>query len=130
MAKKILIADDNASARSALKDVLEYAGYEVICASDGQDCLNKVLLDKPDLLLLDILMPGMDGYAFLNAMQRLNSLAGGAARVSVIIITGKDSGADKTVKNINLLTNENIKGYFTKPYEMQELLAKIENVLK
>lgn len=130
MAKKILVADDNASVVSALKDVLEYAGYEVICASDGEECLNKVLLDKPDLLLLDILMPGMDGYAFLTALQKLQPKAGNAVRVPVIIATGKDSGADKTVKNISLLANENVKGYFTKPYDMQDLLVKIKNVLK
>jgi CheY-like chemotaxis protein len=129
MAKKILVADDNASFRNSLKEVLEHSGYEVICVSDGDECLKNVILDNPDLLLLDILMPGMDGYVLLSAFQRLNSLAGGEARMPVIIITGKDISADKTVKNISLMTYENVKAYFTKPYDIEELLAEIKKIL-
>lgn len=130
MAKKIMVADDNASVRNALKEVLEYAGYEVSCVSNGEECLKRVALDKPDLLLLDILMPGMDGYAFLNALYELRPVIGDAARVPVIITTGKDNSADKTLKNIGLITHENVKGYFTKPFNIQELLSKIQKVLE
>lgn len=129
MAKKILLAEDDEAARNTLKEILEYSGYEVSCASNGEECLKKVTLDKPDLLLLDILMPGMDGYAFLNALQKLQPTAGNAVRVPVIITTGKDTSAGKTVKNIGLLTYENVKGYFTKPFDIQELLEKIKKVL-
>lgn len=57
-------------------------------------------------------------------------MIGNAARVPVIITTGKDNNADKTVKNIGLITYENVKGYFTKPFNIQELLSKIQKVLE
>lgn len=124
MAKKILVADDDQSVAKTLKTILEYAGYEVSFASNGEECLKKVMLDKPDLLLLDIMMPRMDGYSFLVAIKELRALTGDAPDVAVMVITGKDSQINR-----DLMTHENIKDYLTKPFDLNELLAKIKKVL-
>ena len=73
------------------------------------------MLDNPDLLLLDISMPRMDGYSFLTTLKKHRALIGNVANMPVIVLTSKDTEANKSFENINLLTHENIKGYFAKP---------------
>ncbi len=124
MAKKILVADDDQSVTKTLKAALEYAGYEVDLALNGEECLKKILLNKPDLLILDVMMPRMDGYSFLVAIKELRVLTGNTPDVPVIVITGKDSDVSR-----DLMTHENIKEYLLKPFDLNELLAKIKNVL-
>src|SRR3990167_8682707 len=119
MAKKILVADDDQSVAKTLKAILEYTGYEVSFASNGEECLKKVMLDKPDLLLLDIMMPRMDGYSFLVAIKELRALTGDAPDVPVMVITGRDSEVSRS-----LMTHEDIKDYILKPFDFKELLIK------
>lgn len=129
MAKKILVADDDQAALKTLKEILEYAGYEVSFAYNGEECLKKIMLDKPDLLLLDIMMPRMDGFHFLTALKELQASTSDVSVVPVVVITGKDISPRGTFDNVNLMVHDNIKGYFTKPYNLNELLAKIKKVL-
>lgn len=129
MAKKILVVDDDGATVKTLSDILEHAGYEVSFASNGEECLKKVMVDSPDLLILDIMMPRMDGFRFLTTLKELQASIGNVSVVPVIVITGKDIDPSKTFDNVNLMVHENIKGYFTKPYDLNELLAKIKEVL-
>lgn len=125
MPGKILIADDDPAVVETLKAILERSDYDVDSASNGEECIKKILLDKPDLLLLDIMMPKMDGYSFLVAIKELKALTGSAPEMPVIVITGND-----TEINRSLVSHENIRGYLRKPFDIPELLDKIKKTLK
>lgn len=125
MSGKILIADDDPAVVETLKAILERSDYDVDSASNGEECIKKILLDKPDLLLLDIMMPKMDGYSFLVAIKELKALTGSAPEMPVIVITGND-----TEINRSLVSHENIRGYLRKPFDIPELLDKIKKTLK
>lgn len=124
MAGKILIADDDPAVVETLKAILERSDYDVDSASNGEECIKKILLHKPDLLLLDIMMPKMDGYSFLVAIKELKALTGSAPDMPVIVITGND-----TEINRSLVTHENIRDYLPKPFDIPELLNKIKKAL-
>lgn len=124
MARKILVADDDPSVSQTLKMALERNGYEVDTAANGEECLQKVLINKPDLLLLDIMMPRMDGFSFLVAIKELRALTGSAPQMPVMVITGKDNEINRS-----LMTHEDIKDYILKPFNLEELLSKVKNVL-
>ncbi len=125
MSGKILIADDDPAVVETLKAILERSGYNVDSASNGEECIKKILLDKPDLLLLDIMMPKMDGYSFLVAIKELKALTGSAPEMPVIMITANDTDINR-----NLVSHENIRGYLRKPFDIPELLDKIKKTLK
>lgn len=125
MPGKILIADDDPAVVETLKAILERSDYDVDSASNGEECIKKILLDKPDLLLLDIMMPKMDGYSFLVAIKELKALTGSAPEMPVIMITANDTDINR-----NLVSHENIRGYLRKPFDIPELLDKIKKTLK
>lgn len=125
MIKKILIADDDPAVSKTLKTALERSGYEADIAANGEECLQKVLINKPDLLLLDIMMPRMDGFSFLVAIKELRALTGSAPRMPVMVITGKDNEVNR-----GLMTHEDIKDYILKPFNLNELLSKIKKNLE
>lgn len=125
MAGKILIADDDPAVVETLKAILERSDYDVDSAANGEECIKKILLDRPDLLLLDIMMPKMDGYSFLVAIKELKALTGSAPEMPVIVITGNDTGINRS-----LVTHENIRDYILKPFDIPELLNKIKKALE
>ena len=120
MAKKILIIDDDSTTRRMLTHCLTAAQYAVTCASDGREGLTRICEEKPDLIILDVLMPQMDGYTFLRTLRRdeLNAV------IPVIVLTAKDRMQD-------LFGFEGIgkEDYLIKPYKPEELLAKINSKL-
>ena len=85
MTKTIMIVDDEPSIRTSLEGVLEDEGYKVICASDGNEALKTIEEEMPDLILLDIWMPGIDGIETLKRMRSLHP------RLQVIMISGHGS---------------------------------------
>ena len=125
MAKKILIADDDPAVVKTVKAILENAHYDVIIASDGEECARKMVLDTPDLVLLDLMMPKMDGYSLLVSMKQLKALNANIPDIPVIVITAREDALAK-----ELVGKENIKGYILKPFDIQELLGKISELLK
>jgi two-component system cell cycle response regulator len=118
---KILVAEDNVKLADLLGDRLEKEGYEVFRSGDGNDALDKIHTFLPDLVILDILMPGLDGYAVKEEMDK-NPLT---ENIPVIFLTGKDDVSDK-VKGLNLGAHD----YITKPFRKEELLARVEAILK
>lgn len=116
--KTILIADDEKDLVQAVKLRLESAGYRVRTAYNGQEALDSVTAEMPDLILLDVLMPVMDGYAFL---RQINGRFGRGC-VPVVVLTVRDYMKD-------LFALEGIKEYMIKPFEHQELLERIDKVL-
>jgi DNA-binding response OmpR family regulator len=118
MGYKILIADDEAEIRSLLKLYLENDGYSVVEAEDGIKALEMVTSEKPDLCVLDIMMPGMDGYQVLRKIREDNN-------VPVIILSAKDADSEK-ILGLNLGADD----YIAKPFNALEAVARINSNIR
>ncbi len=118
MAKKILVIDDDPDTTHFLKTRLEVNKFEVITANDGTEGLEKTKSEKPDLIILDILMPEKDGYTFVKELKYKENIKD----VPIIVISGKD-----TLKI--LFEKEGITDYFVKPLDTKELIEKINKRL-
>lgn len=114
MAEKILIVEDEIKLARMLEMELTYEGYEVEKALDGQTGLEKALSAAPDLILLDIMLPGIDG------MEVLRRLRMQGIQTPVILLTARDSVSDK-VSGLDMGASD----YVTKPFAIEELLARI-----
>ncbi|MBI3011529.1 MAG: response regulator transcription factor [Candidatus Omnitrophica bacterium] len=117
--KKILIADDEEQLALALKIRFQARGYEVFTAGDGRQTLELITQRQPDLLILDILMPVMDGYTCLREINRRL----GRGQLPVVILTARDRMKD-------LFELEGIEDYVVKPFDHEDLLLRIERVFK
>ena len=118
-AKKILVVDDEQQLALAVKIRLQSRGYQVMIANDGQEALEIVDKEPPDLVILDVLMPVMDGYTFL---RELNTRVG-RGKVPVIILTARDRMKD-------LFEVEGIEDYIVKPFDYEDLLLRIDRAFK
>jgi diguanylate cyclase (GGDEF)-like protein len=118
---RVLIADDDPDIVQFVRVNLELEGFEVETAGDGREAVEKVLETSPDLVLLDIMMPEMDG---ITALRRLRAHPG-AANTSVILLTAKALPEDR-VKGLELGADD----YVTKPFDVTELMARIKAVLR
>ncbi len=114
----VLTVDDEVRYLRLLRFNLEAGGYRVVAAESGQGALNGLAAEEPDLLILDIMMPGMDGF---DVLQRLREFS----TIPVIILTAKGEESDK-IKGLRLGADD----YVTKPFSAQELLARVEAVLR
>jgi two-component system response regulator RegX3 len=116
---RILIVEDEEAIRTGLADVLVYHGYEVDEAATGPEGLKKALTGKFDLILLDIMLPGMDGFAICNAIRESDR------RQPVIMLTARTSDED-IIDGLKLGADD----YVGKPFSVQQLLLRIEAVLR
>ncbi len=117
--KRILIVEDNADLAFGLRNSLEIASYEVVVANDGPAGLREARTVSPDLIILDLMLPGMDGYRVLRAVRD------GGSQVPVLILTARGEEADK-VTGFRLGADD----YVTKPFGVLELVARVEAVLR
>ena len=120
MKKKILIIDDELELRHALNERLTSVGYSVIEAWNGREGLEKVVTEKPDLILLDLTMPEMDGMTTLQELRRCEE----TKRIPVIIMTAK--GETVSIMDFQALK---VADYFTKPFDSKELISYIERYI-
>ena len=118
MAISVLVVEDDPNIRELLQLYLEKEGYAVTLAADGGQGLDKFRAIKPNLVLLDVMMPVMDGWAVCKAIRA-------ESNTPVIMLTAKDDTEDK-VTGLKAGADD----YVTKPFEMKELLARIEAVLR
>ena len=118
MARTILVVDDKASVRRLVQEYLVEQGYRVVTADNGQNALHTARNEKPDLILLDIMMPEMDGYEFVRIFRKEKD-------TPIILLTAKLEETDK-VLGLELGADD----YVTKPFGMRELLARIRAVLR
>ena len=118
MATSVLIVEDDKNIQELLQLYLEKEGYAVTVASDGGQGLTKFRAIKPDLVLLDVMMPVMDGWTVCRTIRA-------ESRTPVIMLTAKGEVDDK-VNGLKAGADD----YVTKPFEMKELLARIEAVLR
>jgi DNA-binding response OmpR family regulator len=117
--KRVLVAEDDPDLALGLKNNLEIEGYEVRVARDGDETLASALQWRPDLLILDLVMPKLDG------MRVLRSLREHDTKVAVLVLTARGEEADK-VRGLKLGADD----YVTKPFGLLELLARVESLLR
>lgn len=115
---KILVIDDEPQIRRALRAGLERGGYTVIAASNGEEGLDQASLHPPDLVILDLAMPGTDGFAVCTELRKWSE-------VPIIVLTVRDSEEDK-IKALDLGADD----YITKPFGVGELMARMRAVLR
>ena len=118
-AAKILVVDDEPSLAELVSAVLAYEGFDVATAANGNEAINAVAKERPDLMLLDIQLPDMDGFA---VQERL---VGHGEQVPIIFLTARDASPDK-VRGLTRGADD----YITKPFNVEELVARVRAVLR
>jgi DNA-binding response OmpR family regulator len=121
MKAKILVADDEPDALELIEVNLKTAGYEVLTAADGREALQKARAAMPNLILLDIMLPEMDGLEVCKALRR----DAATAFLPVIMLTARAAEIDR-VLGLELGADD----YITKPFSPRELILRVKNVLK
>jgi DNA-binding response OmpR family regulator len=116
--KKILVVDDKSNVRTLVREYLTEQGFLVATAENGQMALYAARQEKPDLILLDIMMPEMDGFEFIRTYRK-------ECETPIILLTARMEESDKVV-GLELGADD----YITKPFGMRELVARIHTVLR
>src|SRR5215475_2196031 len=117
--ERILIVEDELPMRTALSDVLTAEGYRVLSAADGESGLRRAIEEKPDIILLDIMMPKLDGYAVCTELRRLSN------PVPILMLTAKGQVEDR-VTGLDVGADD----YLVKPFSTEELLARVRALLR
>lgn len=120
MTKKVLIVDDSATERHVLEQIMEEAGFEVITASNGEEGVAKAKAELPALVLMDVVMPGMNGYQATREIAKSKETAG----IPVIICTSRGAETDKLWG-----LRQGAQEYLVKPITKQVLMEKVRKVL-
>lgn len=115
---KLLIVDDDRALLGILQDVLEQDGYQVVSASDGLTALQQVAAEQPDLLLLDLLLPDVDGTLLMDKIRRTST-------VPIIVVSGRQQQVDRVV-SLKMGADD----FVGKPFDLDDLEARIEAVLR
>jgi two-component system alkaline phosphatase synthesis response regulator PhoP len=118
MEEKILVVDDEASIASAVAYGLKREGYQVETAKDGQEALQKIKLFQPKVVVLDVMMPKLNGFDVLKALSGRND-------IGIVMLTAKSDVVDK-ILGLELGADD----YLTKPFDMRELMARIKSLLR
>ncbi len=120
MRKKVMVVDDEEDIRLTVGQILEVSGYEVITAETGMDCLEKLERERPDLVILDIMMPGMSGWDVAARIKENDDWN----NIPIVFLTAK--GDDMSVGMGGLASEE----YIVKPFDVQRLKACVERIFK
>src|SRR5688572_14230231 len=116
--KKILVVDDDPEIVDLMKNRLEAQNYSVVTANNGEEGLDKTKNEFPNLIIIDIAMPRMDGYTFVLELRRYEEFK----NIPVVVLTAKD-------KMQVIFEMEGVKHYFVKPFIAEELLSRLKNIL-
>lgn len=128
MQKKILIVDDDPDIVTAIGAVLEARGYEVISAGDGEEGLAKLRSDGPDLMILDLMMPKMDGYSV--CMQLKDPRWAKYANVPILILSSIKEEASRRRYELETGVAMDVDDYVEKPIDPAVLLERMEKILE
>jgi len=118
--KKILVVDDDQDMQKMLRLSIEASGYEFMSVSDGAEMLKAINTKTPDLILLDVMLPNMDGYTALREMRKEDKFKD----LPVIVLTGKEQQ-----KVGDLFALEKIAYFVEKPFDNKDLMEKIKEVI-
>jgi len=116
---RVLVVDDEGDIRGLIHDILTGSGYEVFTASSGEDALSKVVSYKPDLVILDVVMPGLSGLEVCRLIKAKPSLKS----IRVLIVSALWRDVDK-----KLITEAGADGYLRKPFSTNEILSKVDEL--
>mgnify|MGYP002239472681 CR=1 FL=1 len=116
--QKVLIADDEAPIREILKIYCEKEGFDVIEAADGAEAILKVQSEKPDIIILDIMMPVLDGLEVCKQVRKMSD-------IPIIMLTAKDDDDDR-ILGLEIGADD----YITKPFNNREVIARVKAVLR
>jgi DNA-binding response OmpR family regulator len=119
MATKILVVDDDPIFVRLVNKVMTAEGYEVLEANDGQEALRVMYASKPDLVLLDVVMPKMDGFQVCSRIREVSD-------IPVIMLTGQQTGEDDIVRGLDFGADE----YLVKPVGNKEMVARVNAILR
>jgi len=117
--RRILVVDDEDNLRTMLVAALKFEGYDVTAAADGREGLRSVKESKPDLIVLDVMMPELDGFGMLKRLRESGD------RTPVVFLTARDTSAD-AVEGLVLGADD----YLSKPFSLEELVARVEAVMR
>jgi two-component system OmpR family response regulator len=121
---RLLVVDDEATVRELLSATLRFAGFEVTSAATATEAVAAAVDEPPDLILLDVMLPDMDGFEVVRRLREQRT-AGGNGPVPVLFLTARDGQADK-VQGLSLGADD----YVTKPFDLEELIARIRAILR
>ena len=121
MGKRILVVDDEVQLVEMVKIRLEASGYDVLCAYDGLDGLDKAKKDKPDLIILDLMLPKMDGYKVCGLLKNDSRYS----KIPIMMFTARAQEEDAALSR-----ELGAEAYVVKPFEPKLLLAKIKELLE
>jgi two-component system alkaline phosphatase synthesis response regulator PhoP len=125
---KILVVDDDPDMRETLQIILESADYAVVTAEDGEQCLAKLKEEKPDLLILDLLMPRMDGFEVCKALKHPRHAKYGS--VPIIILSSVQEGVSHRRYELETGVRLDVDDYVEKPVEGSVLLERVGKIIK
>jgi two-component system alkaline phosphatase synthesis response regulator PhoP len=119
--KKILIAEDSPTILEIVKNILEQEGYSVITAIDGLEALAKAKKESPDLIILDLMLPKIDGYKVCGMLKFDKNFS----RIPIMILTARAGEEDK-----KMAADVKADEYIVKPFEQEVFLPKVKKLLK
>src|SRR5262245_36912919 len=119
MSGRVLVAEDDRAVRESIERALSFEGYEVVTAPDGAEAIQRVLNDKPDAILLDVMMPHVDG---LEVARRLRAVG---VKTPILMVTARVEITDR-VAGLDAGADD----YLVKPYALPELLARLRALLR
>jgi two-component system KDP operon response regulator KdpE len=119
MGKRILVVDDEPAFVNLVSRALTYGGYEVLVANDGREALRLLFDHRPDLVLLDVMMPGMDGWQTCSRIREISD-------VPVIMLTGEQKSEEDIVRGLDYGADD----YLIKPVGSKELVARMQAILR
>ncbi|MHC4591464.1 MAG: response regulator transcription factor [Planctomycetota bacterium] len=123
---KIMVVEDNLDEAKLIKMALEGEGYEAVCAFDGKDALEKLDSAKPDLIVLDVMMPEMDGFAFCEELRDSAEYED----IPVVLLTAVAKHIHESRYPLNGVMRAEAQEYLEKPVKPEELLETISRLLK
>ncbi|MEV0387455.1 response regulator transcription factor [Nonomuraea sp. NPDC050643] len=122
---KLLVVDDEPIVRELLSASLRFAGFTVATAAKGSEALDAALREQPDLVVLDVMLPDMDGFEVVRRLRERTRPAGGSGYVPILFLTARDGTADK-IDGLRVGGDD----YVTKPFSLEELIARIQAILR
>jgi len=128
MEAKILLVDDDPDLREAMVAILESQDYRVLTAADGLECLERLKEDTPDLIILDLLMPRLDGFGVVKELKT-NPRYAKYSQIPILILTAVREDASRRRYELETGLEMDVDDYIEKPVAPEELLRRVEKLL-